>query len=32
VLVLGGGVSGGVDAAVTRSYGVTAKRLFLPIS
>ena len=31
VPVLGGMVSGGVDAAVTRSYGVAAKRVFLPV-
>jgi len=31
VPVLGGLVSGGVDAAITRSYGVAAKRVFLPV-
>jgi len=31
VPVLGGLVSGGVDAAVTRSYGAAAKRVFLPV-
>jgi len=30
--VLGGVVSGGIDAALTRGYGATAKRLFLPIT
>ena len=30
--VLGGVVSGGFDAALTRGYGRTAKRLFLPIT
>ena len=30
--VLGGVISGGFDAALTRGYGETAKRLFLPIS
>lgn len=31
VPVIGGLVSGGVDAAVTRSYGAAAKRVFLPV-
>ncbi len=30
--VFGGVISGGIDAALTRSYGATAKRLFLPLS
>lgn len=30
--VLGGVIAGGMDAAVTRTYGHTAKRLFQPIS
>ena len=30
--VLGGVVSGGFDAALTRTYGTTAKRLFQPVS
>jgi uncharacterized protein (DUF697 family) len=32
VPVLGGLISGGLDAAVTRTYGNTAKRLFLPVT
>jgi uncharacterized protein (DUF697 family) len=32
VPVIGGVVAGGIDAAVTRAYGHTAKRLFQPIA
>jgi len=32
VPVLGGVISGGVDAAVTRGYGKTAKRVFQPVA
>jgi len=32
VPVVGGLVSGGLDAVVTRTYGHTAKRLFQPIA